>query len=260
MTLYCESSSHDQQHMVLQLEQKIQSIIFITWLFPPPGKQWNSWYHHHFTPNYSQKTPHSVPVRGELWSVLSELIIWFISYIDIFFKYLYLILIDMLWASCQIRKIVGCACTGNAGNIFSTTDFKGNRQLAIPALHHGTCVTHVPWCMSGSLTSGGGENVPSIPGACATRNFTYLLRGPWPTHEDVIWVHFLSSKADLFLDFVTCSSLTYWGWDKMAEIFQTTFSFTFSWMKMLQFRLKFLWSLFHMFQRVQLTIFQYWFR
>ena len=38
--------------------------------------------------------------------------------------------------------------------------------------------THVPWCMSGSLTSGGGENVPGIPGACATRNFTYLTRGP----------------------------------------------------------------------------------
>ena len=47
-----------------------------------------------------------------------------------------------------------------------------------PGMHHGTCVTHVPWCMSGSLTSGGGENVPGIPGTCATRNFTYLARGP----------------------------------------------------------------------------------
>ena len=34
-------------------------------------------------------------------------------------------------------------------------------------MHHGTCVTHVPWCMSGSLTCGDGENVPCIPGACA---------------------------------------------------------------------------------------------
>ena len=25
----------------------------------------------------------------------------------------------------------------------------------------------------------GGENFPGIPGACATRNFTYLVRGPW---------------------------------------------------------------------------------
>ena len=48
-----------------------------------------------------------------------------------------------------------------------------------PGMHHGTCVTHMPWCMSGSLTRGGGENVPGIPGACATRNFTYLVRGPY---------------------------------------------------------------------------------
>ena len=48
-----------------------------------------------------------------------------------------------------------------------------------PGMHHSTCVTHVPRCMSGSLTGGGGENVPGIPGACATRNFAYLVRGPW---------------------------------------------------------------------------------
>ena len=82
-------------------------------------------------------------------------------------------------ASCQIRKIAGCACAGNAGNVFPAADFQGNRQVSYPGMHHGTCVTHVPWCMSGSLTSGGGENVPGIPGACATFNFTYLARGPW---------------------------------------------------------------------------------
>ena len=48
-----------------------------------------------------------------------------------------------------------------------------------PVMHHGTCVTHVPWCMSGSLIREGEENVPGIPGACASRNFTYLVRGPW---------------------------------------------------------------------------------
>ena len=46
-----------------------------------------------------------------------------------------------------------------------------------PGMHHCTCVTHVPWCMSGSLTRGGGENVPDPPGACTTRNFAYLARG-----------------------------------------------------------------------------------
>ena len=48
-----------------------------------------------------------------------------------------------------------------------------------PRMHYGMCVTHMPWCMSRSLTRGGGENVPSIPGGCATRDFAYLVRGPW---------------------------------------------------------------------------------
>ena len=52
-------------------------------------------------------------------------------------------------------------------------------------------------------------------------------------------------------------SLTHWGRDKMDVISQTTCSSAFSWMKILEFRLKFHWSLF---LRVQLTIFQHWFR
>ena len=53
-----------------------------------------------------------------------------------------------------------------------------------PDMHHGTCMTKVPWCMPGSLTScflwnRWRGNVTGIPGACATRNFTYLVRGPW---------------------------------------------------------------------------------
>ena len=48
--------------------------------------------------------------------------------------------------------------------------------------------------------------------------------------------------------------LTYWG-DKMAAIFQTTFSNGFSWMKIYEFWLTFHWSLFLW---VQLTIFQHW--
>ena len=51
--------------------------------------------------------------------------------------------------------------------------------------------------------------------------------------------------------------LTHWGWDKMAAISQTILSNPFSWMKMFEFRLRFHWS---WFPRVQLTIFQDWFR
>ena len=53
-------------------------------------------------------------------------------------------------------------------------------------MHHGTCVTHMPCCMPGSLTSGflwsrwRGKR-PCIPGACAIHNFLYLVRGPWNT-------------------------------------------------------------------------------
>ena len=53
------------------------------------------------------------------------------------------------------------------------------------------------------------------------------------------------------------SVLTHWGRDKMAATSQTTLSIAFSWMKMLQFRLSFHWSLF---LRVQITIFWHWFR
>ena len=62
---------------------------------------------------------------------------------------------------------------------FPHHQFQRKPLVSDPGMHHGTCVMHVPWCMSGSLTLGGGKNVPGIPGACATRNFTYLARGPW---------------------------------------------------------------------------------
>ena len=71
------------------------------------------------------------------------------------------------WASYQIRKIAGCACAGNAGNVFPRRRFQRKPIVGDPGMHHGTCVTHVPWCMSGSLTCGDGENVPGIPGTCA---------------------------------------------------------------------------------------------
>ena len=71
------------------------------------------------------------------------------------------------WASYQIRKIAGCACAGNVGIVFPHPRFQRKPLVSDPDMHHGTCVTHVPWCMSGSLTCGDGENVPGTPGACA---------------------------------------------------------------------------------------------
>ena len=55
----------------------------------------------------------------------------------------------------------------DAGNVFPRRRFQRKPLVSDPEMHHGTCVTHVPWCMSGSLTRGDGEDVPGIPGACA---------------------------------------------------------------------------------------------
>ena len=72
-------------------------------------------------------------------------------------------------------------------------------------MHHCTCVTHVPWCMSGSLARGGGENVPGILGACATHNFTYLARGPCQSRCNGGSEH--QSNQPIVLDSLWCRRL-----------------------------------------------------
>ena len=81
-------------------------------------------------------------------------------------------------ACCQIRIIVGCACAGIAGNVFPATGVSDSD------MHHDTCVTPVPWRLPGLLTSGffwsrWQRKSSGIPGTCATRYFTYLVRGPF---------------------------------------------------------------------------------
>ena len=61
--------------------------------------------------------------------------------------------------------------------------------ISDPGMHHGTCVYARAWCMSGSLTRGGGENVPGIPVALATHNFTYLALGP-PANRQLQDIHY----------------------------------------------------------------------
>ena len=51
--------------------------------------------------------------------------------------------------------------------------------ISDPGMHHDTCVTQLPWCISVSLTRSGGENVPVIAGACASCNIKYVARGPF---------------------------------------------------------------------------------
>ena len=96
------------------------------------------------------------------------------------------------WASYQIRKLVGAHAPGT----FSRR-IKRKPRVSNPDMRHGTCVTQMPWCMPWSLTRGfllirGEGDVPGIPGACATRNFTYLVRGP--CHS--CWWHDEEGKHD----------------------------------------------------------------
>ena len=57
-------------------------------------------------------------------------------------------------------------------------------RVSDPDMHHNSCVTHTPWCMRVSLTSGffwsrWWRSDPGIPGTRVTRNFAYLVRSPW---------------------------------------------------------------------------------
>ena len=69
-----------------------------------------------------------------------------------------------------------------------------------PGIHHGTCVTHVPWCISGSLTHGGGENIPGIPGACITRIFYASDKKPitCSQHGRLCYILYLCNRWILF--------------------------------------------------------------
>ena len=62
---------------------------------------------------------------------------------------------------------------------FPRHQFRRKPPISDPGMYYGTCVTHVPRCMSGTLTCGGGQNITGIPGTCAICNFTYLVRGQW---------------------------------------------------------------------------------
>ena len=83
--------------------------------------------------------------------------------------------------SCHQARGSRCGSTSlvfNSFSLFPTT------ALTIP-----TCITarasrtfrdaHRDRYIAISVAVGGGESVPGIPGACATRNFTFLVRGSW---------------------------------------------------------------------------------
>ena len=73
----------------------------------------------------------------------------------------------------------GCACASNAGIVYPATAGKRSRHASRhvrderAVMHAGIANQQFP------LKSAVGENVPGIPGACATRSFTYQARCSW---------------------------------------------------------------------------------
>ena len=84
-------------------------------------------------------------------------------------------------ASCQIRKIVGCACAGLPGTLSPPSRVKRSRH-ASRHVHDARAVMLAGIARKRFHCSR--EIVPGIPSVCATRNFTYLVRGPW-TNSDL---------------------------------------------------------------------------
>ena len=108
-----------------------------------------------FSLNYARSSAHInlFNICGHAFSAKASFIIYAVTIHSAFLQ----------WASYQIRKIAGAHAPGMPGT------FSPSPQVSDPDMHHGTCVTHVPWCMPGSLTSGflwnrrRGKTFPAFP-------------------------------------------------------------------------------------------------
>ena len=111
------------------------------------------------------------------------------------------------WASYQIRKTAGCACWERFSPLRRLL-----RKLLVsdPGMHHSTCVMHVQWCMSGSLTCGDGD--PGIPSACAPA----ILR-IWPEAHDTIFRN-CRQKEGLSLILNPRIMLIWWNKNRSCEL------------------------------------------
>ena len=87
---------------------------------------------------------------------LGHNICWYLQAVSVFVYVVPTLLITVLakrigiraWASYQIRNIAGVHAPEMPGT------FSLPPRMSNPDMHHGSCVTHVPWCMPGSLSHG----------------------------------------------------------------------------------------------------------
>ena len=98
----------------------------------------------------------------------------------------------LAWASCQIHKIAGAHALGMPGT------FSPSPQVSDPDMHHGTCVTHVPWCMPGSLTRSflwnrrRGKTFPAFPAHAQPAILRIWYEAHWLIYAKNIWLVYVS--------------------------------------------------------------------
>ena len=121
-----------------------------------------------------------------------------------------------------------------------------------------------PFCLGLNVLMDSCDPFSHIPQGCSTGTAANvgLLQCQWSNPEGYGWNpnfpnHKRTQQIVNYVDHTLTEWFTHWGWDKMPAVSQTAFSNAFSWMKMYEFRLRFHWCLFLMFQ---LTLFQHWFR
>ena len=76
---------------------------------------------------------------------------------------------------------------------FPRRRFQRKLLVSDPGIHHGPCVTHVPWCMSGSLTCVDGKTFPAFPAHAHPR---FCISGKRPIMQPRrLWVNISHASA-----------------------------------------------------------------
>ena len=116
------------------------------------------------------------------------------------------LLCGFIWASCQIRQIADAHAPRMPGT------FSPPPRVSDPDMHHGTCVTHVPWCMPGSLTNGflwsrrRGKTFPAFPVHAQTAMLRIWQEAHWHVDSYLfimvcwVWIVWGAHLGDVLID------------------------------------------------------------
>ena len=99
----------------------------------------------------------------------------------------------------------GLCMRRECGERFPRRRLHGKPLVSDPGRHHDTCVTHVPWCMPGSLTRGGGKKpFPAFPAHAQTA----LLRIWQEAHWDLVKMAITERRDNEFASIISSKTLT----------------------------------------------------